>query len=388
MDKFTELSNESICIKSAIAYWTLPVEKLPNSFISGIKHPDGFLCCDIHSPTSIDSLASLKEANANIYLHLYQLVGKTEVPDSKGIPDNLMHSKVYVFESIKGEIKIWIGSHNATMRAMTAINFECAIVFSTDKQSDVYRSVINHLHQIQNRSTEFNLNLTSYYRALQGGIGADGFIEVEDDSNTQLKSGESISIFGSVPEDYQQLKKVGKKLYLAVSNTNTGKEHFYCVTITQTGTMEGKGSKSITFSERRFAKRFNSQIPMLEGGSKKALPLNIYDQAIFFVTLQIVEPLPTNTEAIEAPPEKIWKDVDLIEYHRKKCFDKIYSIDYIQTGKYKIQEPINLEIVAKKEVMLFESTDNAEWSRAFTKLSLADKRALEKHPLIRKRIFL
>ena len=54
----------------------------------------------------------------------------------------------------------------------------------------------------------------------------------------------------------------------------------------------------------------------------------------------------------------------------------------------RIQEPINLEIVAKKEVMLFESTDNAEWSRAFTKLSLADKRALEKHPLIRKRIFL
>jgi phosphatidylserine/phosphatidylglycerophosphate/cardiolipin synthase-like enzyme len=72
---------------------------------------------------------------ANVYLHLYQLVGKNDVPDAKGMPDSLMHSKVYVFDDGSNTVQLWVGSHNATSRAMLGINVECAVLTSLEKAS-------------------------------------------------------------------------------------------------------------------------------------------------------------------------------------------------------------------------------------------------------------
>ena len=224
--RFHQLCDESICIKAAVAYWTLPKSILPVSFIKSIGHPEGFLCTDIHSPTSINCLSELRSENSNIYLHLFQLIGRTEVNDSKGIPDNLMHSKVYIFENETELVKIWIGSHNATLRAMTGINFECSSLITTDKNNLIYKNTLKHLFDIKQSSLIFDLNLISYYKSLQGGLATDGFIEVEDTSGDELQPKEQISIFGSLQEDYQQLKKVGKRLYLAVSNTRKNQEMF------------------------------------------------------------------------------------------------------------------------------------------------------------------
>jgi hypothetical protein len=69
-------------------------------------------------------LLGLKSELANVYLHLYQLVSKNNVPDAKGMPDNLMHSKVNVFDDGSNTVQLWEGSHNATTRAMMGNNLE------------------------------------------------------------------------------------------------------------------------------------------------------------------------------------------------------------------------------------------------------------------------
>ena len=63
-----------------------------------LARPKGFLCTDIHHPTSIDELASFKNEGANIFLYLYAIYGKAEVKRAKGGSDHLLHSKIYMFD--------------------------------------------------------------------------------------------------------------------------------------------------------------------------------------------------------------------------------------------------------------------------------------------------
>jgi hypothetical protein len=54
LERLNQLSRGARSIQAAVAYWTLPSAMLDPAFVRAIAHPDGFLCCDIHSPTSID----------------------------------------------------------------------------------------------------------------------------------------------------------------------------------------------------------------------------------------------------------------------------------------------------------------------------------------------
>lgn len=58
----------------------------------------GYLWCDIHNPTSIDSLVSRKTAGVDVRLHLVSNTGKSDVEDSTGMPNHLLHSKVIIFD--------------------------------------------------------------------------------------------------------------------------------------------------------------------------------------------------------------------------------------------------------------------------------------------------
>lgn len=386
LERLNQLSQSARSIQAAVAYWTLPIESHDPAFLRAISHPDGFLCCDIHAPTSIDCLTELRANMANVYLHLYQLVGKNDVPDSKGMPDNLMHSKVYVFDDGSDKVQLWVGSHNATTRAMLGINFECAVLSTIEKSSLAYSQVMQHLQTIRKTSTLFNLAHVGHYRSLQGGWGADGFIEVIDHLQVPLVKGSEIGIFGSILDDHKQLKKVGKRLYLALNQPATGLETFYKVEITQSGILNNSRSNAgLRFGDRRSALRFASRIPTLD--AYQPVTSDIHRRSSFFVTLKIGDPLPSSTVVVEAPPEKVWGDVLESEY-----FQSIRSEIILPSEKapavgrraiYKLQKPI--ELVTEH---LQDNQEGLRKAKAFQTSSVEEKIALKDHSLIRKRIIL
>jgi PLD-like domain len=381
LTRLNQLSRNARSIQAAVAYWTLPMDSLDPAFVRAIAHPDGFLCCDIHGPSSIDCLSSLRSALGNVYLHLYQLVGKNDVPDAKGMPDNLMHSKVYVFDDGSNTVQLWVGSHNATSRAMLGINFECAVLTTVDKSSDAYRQVMQHLLTIRNSSTVFDLNHVGRYRTLQGGWGADGFIEAIDNTHTSVPKGTEIGIFGNIPDDHQQLKKVGKRLYLALTHSITGHETFYQAEITQSGKLNG----GIRFSDRRFALRFTSKTPTL--GSLSQVTTDVLRRATYFVTLKIGDPLPPSTVVVEAPPEEVWSDVPDNEYFQNVRGEKLAPSTKISSSikrpTYRLQKP--MEYV---EVLMVTNEQSLRKAKAFQQSSMEERMGLLDHPLIRKRIIL
>jgi hypothetical protein len=381
LERLNQLSRGARSIQAAVAYWTLPSAMLDPAFVRAIAHPDGFLCCDIHGPTSIDCLLDLKSELANVYLHLYQLIGKNDVPDAKGMPDNLMHSKVYVFDDGSNTVQVWVGSHNATTRAMMGINFECAVLTSIEKSSHSYQQVMQHLHAIRKASTLFNLDHVGRYRSLQGGWGADGFIEAIDNSNTAVPKGTEIGIFGNITKDHQQLRKVGKRLYLALTNPATEKENFYQAEITQSGVLNG----GLRFGDRRFALRFSPQIPTL--GTMSQVASDVIRQSSYFVTLKIGDPLPASTVVVEAPPQEVWSDISDAEYFEQVRGDlnpsQTQTTSQRRRPKYRVQEPMKYAAVQRTV-----DEESLRKAKAFQESTMLDKMMLLDHPLIRKRIIL
>ena len=96
--RLNELPVGSVNIKAAVCYWTMIPVEFSTEFLDALRHKDSCSVVDIHSPSSIDSLVKFNRSGANRYLYLLQIVGKTEGPDSKGIPDHLVHAKVLVFD--------------------------------------------------------------------------------------------------------------------------------------------------------------------------------------------------------------------------------------------------------------------------------------------------
>jgi hypothetical protein len=234
---------------------------------------------------------------------------------------------------------------------------------------------------IRKASTLFNLDHVGRYRSLQGGWGADGFIEAIDNSNTAVPKGTEIGIFGNITKDHQQLRKVGKRLYLALTNPATEKENFYQVEITQSGVLNG----GLRFGDRRFALRFSPQIPTL--GNMSQVASDVIRQSSYFVTLKIGDPLPASTVVVEAPPQEVWSDISDAEYFQQVRGDlnpsQTQTTSQRRRPQYRVQEPMKYDAVLR-----MVSEDSLRKAKAFQESTMLDKMMLLDHPLIRKRIIL
>jgi hypothetical protein len=249
------------------------------------------------------TLAKFREKGANIRLYLYELGGgKTEVEDAKGVPNHLLHSKVFLFDQADNTAFAWIGSHNGTFRALQGINLECSNVIHLDKKSQQYADIEQHLNGIERVCRPFYFDEISEYQALQGFNAAEPTIEVVVASHTPLDLRSEITIFGSVARDFQELKTVDKELFLAVTDSATDTETFYKAEISQTGKSPGQ----IRFSARRYAMRHGEKIPELQPSG--SIPESIYKNAAYFVTLSIKYQMPDNTVGFEAVnPRDCWE---------------------------------------------------------------------------------
>jgi hypothetical protein len=381
--RLNELSVNSIKINAAVCYWTIPPVELAPSFVSALRHEDSCLIVDIHSPTSIDSLAELNLAGANVCLYLFQIIGKTEVADSKGIPDHLMHAKVFVFDYGTSEIKIWVGSHNGTRRALLGLNFEFASVITCERNSDLHLKSLQFIEGIRKISVKFRQSEIDLYRTIQGGLQIDSFIELEEPKVLPLANRSVISIFGTRETDYSQLQKVGKSIYLSITDSSSGAEAIYKASIDQTGYLD-KGRNNVKFDSRRFAVKDSSIIPVLE--VKQPIPTNIYTKCKYFVTLKIDGPV-LGKDAMEAPDGSLWVDVETERYLNgagQPIFDEAPVVTGERTiGKFRVQG-VNLG----QAESVFESPPVSDMQRSLKVLGLSERRALIAHPLIRRRILI
>lgn len=368
-ERLGELAGQAEFVRAAVAYWTLPPRSIDPTFLEALSHPKGFLCTDIHYPTSIDELAEFRRQGANISLYLYSLSGKTEVESAKGVPNHLLHSKVFLFDCPNDRAFAWVGSHNGTYRALHDINTECSVLMALDRQSSQYAKIEAHLEAIRRKSTAFDLGDLEYYKMLQGRNEGVAVIEVMmDPSHSLLQRDSKITVFGSVPRDFDGLKSVDKDVFLSVLNSLTGEERFYRATIDQSGNL-GKGEKLI-FPARRYVMRDGRRLPDLHPHGD--IPAEIYQRARYFVTLTIHDVLPATTRGLEVEQrDRAWEDASaevLCDYSgsANESRKQLVSVD---NKKLKVKQARSKQIVLCDLAMKFD-----------------DRKKLEDHALIRRRI--
>lgn len=380
--RLNELAVGSIRINAAVCYWTMPPNDLGPEFLSALRHKDSCLVVDIHSPTSIDSLAKFNQAGANIYLYLFQIVGKTEVPDARGIPDHLMHAKVFVFDYGSNEIKIWVGSHNGTRRALLGLNFEFASVITCDRGSSIHLKAMHFIDHIKKISSFFQQSEIYLYKAIQGGEKPDSFVELLDVQASLLPNKMQISIFGKKEYDYKQLQKVGRAIYLSITNPVSGVEAIYKASVVQTGYLKKKSKDDLVLGRRRYAVKNTSVIPDLE--LLQDIPANVYTTCLYFATLEVEERI-VDQDAVEMPDVNFWTDVDTSSYLTgagQPILDEAPVVSgNREIGKFRIQG-VNLG----QADSIFESVPISEAQRSMKVLTLSARSALPDHPLIRKRL--
>ena len=101
-----------------------------------------------------------------MFLHLRKIEGDTE-NGVKGMPENLLHTKLLLFDMPDGKGELWIGSHNWTKRAILNLNIEASIVIELSQQSVLYNHAKTMLENIKSLSTRFDPNDLEYYIWLQ-----------------------------------------------------------------------------------------------------------------------------------------------------------------------------------------------------------------------------
>lgn len=385
-DAFRRLADLAVgasCIRAVMAYWTIPQDDLPAQFVSGLKNATGFLCVDIHNPTSIDALASLKKAGVDVNLHLVSTTGKSEIDDSTGMPNHLMHSKVIVFDYEGRNSVVWVGSHNGTFRALDGINFECTLAVETSQASDLYCEALKHLAEIRAACQPFRMDLIEHYRFLQSSKleNAVSVMEFENGNDQALSQGEEITVFNLSKDDMRSLKTIDTNVYVSVHGRN---EILYSARVVQTG--ETPTSASQSFGVRRYADRDKADLPILFGST--AVTKGMYKKSTYFAIVKIESSLDPTCHFLEIPTQSAWVSLPEKADIRYEQLDidslvlahqRMHNIKGLTFKVPAFEEMTGLESIVSDQ--LFEIREVA-----FKEMHLDQKRAIKRPALIRKKL--
>jgi hypothetical protein len=385
-DAYRRLSDLSIgasCIRAVMAYWTIPAGDLPAPFVQGLRDAKGFLCVDIHNPTSIDALTSLKKAGVDVCLHLVSTTGKSEIEDSTGMPNHLMHSKVVVFDYDGRDSVVWVGSHNGTFRALEGINFECTLAVETSQSSELYREVLAHLTEIRAACQPFRLDLIEHYRFLQRSKleNAVSVMEFENGNDQPLTLGEEITVFNMSKDDSRACKTVDAGVYVSVHGQE---EILYSARVVQTG--ETPAVRDQSFSERRYADRYKNHLPVLLGST--TVTKDMYRKGTYFAMVKIEEKLDAAFHLLEIPTQSAWVNLprnDTSRFARLEAEElKTLKISGLGVKGLKFKVPSFEEFQVDN---LSAACDPSEVRvMAFKEVDLNEKRKIKRPSLIRKKL--
>jgi len=379
----SDLSTGASCIRAVMAYWTIPAGDLPAAFVQGLKNAEGFLCVDIHNPTSIDALASLKQVGVDVCLHLVSTTGKSEIEDSTGMPNHLMHSKVVVFDYPGRDSAIWVGSHNGTFRALDGINFECTLAVETSQGSELYCEVLAHLAEIRAACQPFKLDLIEHYRFLQGSKleNAVSVMEFENGNDQPLTTGEEITVFNMSKEDMRSFKTIDTGVYVSIHGRD---EILYSARVVQTGETPTVVNQS--FGVRRYADRYKADLPVLLGAT--AVTKAMYKKDSYFAIVKIENRLDTTCHLLELPTKSAWVNLPKNINIRLENIDFSPSIqEHQRTHKIKgltFKVPAFEELVQPMDLVLFDMSEIE--TMAFKEMRLDEKRSIKRPALIRKKL--
>ncbi len=384
-ERLESLAAGASCIRAVMAYWTIPAPDLPHQLLYGMSAPSGFLCVDIHNPTSIDALHSLHNAGVPVNLHLVSTTGKSEIDDSTGMPNHLMHSKVIVFDYEGRDSVLWVGSHNGTFRALDGINFECTLAVHASKDSEVYQEVLDHVLVIQRACKPFDPKLIAHYRYLQGSKldNAVSVMEFENGNDQPLQVGDEISVFNMSRDDLRSFKTIDTEVIVSLHGS---REILYEAKVSQTG--ETPVLKSQSFSDRRYADRYRAELPVLLG--KTPVTPAMYKRGTYFSIVKILKQIDTSFHLLEIPTQSAWVDVPTVEVLQCSRVDDEISPKRVMRSikprglKFKVPAFEELEICSMD---LDASPDLRELREmAFKEMRLEEKRAVKRPALIRKKL--
>ena len=285
----------AICMKAAIAYWTTLPSNLTANVTKLLGCADSFLCVDIHLPTNICALSSMVKSGAAIHLHLAKLA-RMRTGYSFGMPPHLLHPKLLLFDLPNNQAEVWIGSHNWTPRAIHGPNIEASIVLSMEKNAPIYRQTDHFLTTVKNRfCAVMDANRADYYLRLQRAEEGERAwtVELEGDNVGNL-DGEIIRIFGTDQGDLDQLRTVGKSVFVQISDSQTTGEYIYSGLIKQLGELRAltPGVGSLRFPKGRWAHRRGRRYPSLQPAAEPPQPM--VDSSFYFVTIQIIKRSPVD----------------------------------------------------------------------------------------------
>lgn len=383
-DRLAVLAVDACCIRAVMAYWTIPALDLPLHFLQALKHSDSYLCVDIHNPTSINALESLNSEGVNVGLHLFSTTGKSEVDDSLGMPNHLMHSKVIIFDYDNADSIVWVGSHNGTFRALKGINLECALAIATSTSSKFYGEVVAHLNAIHESCQTFQHDLIEHYRFLQGNKlhNAISIMEFENGNNQPLSIGEEISIFNMSKEDSHSLKTINSDVYVSVHGSVEKLYHAKLVQIGETPT-----TSSQTFGVRRYSDREKQGLPVLLGST--AVTPNMFKKGTYYAIVKIEDCLDSDQHSIELPTQSAWVNLP----NQAKTYFSGLDANQLINKNARGSKGLKFKVPVFKEMTDFpESSDqqltgfHEDRTVAFHEINLSQKMTLTRPTLIRKKL--
>lgn len=293
-------------LRAVVAFWTTEPDFISSQLSKLLSHSDSYLCVDLHPPTDIDQLNALTNQNANVKLHIRKLDGRTENRNT-GMPPHLLHAKTLLFDLPNGKAELWVGSHNWTRRALLGFNIELSAIIQLERESALYQDVKDKLDEIARLCVQFDSNEITYYKWLQGLSEGESksFIELEGEKADTLANSE-IAIFGT---DYTDLKQINKlsEVYLAIFDSIAAKQMFYraeVVTVSKSRTDIQDLAARLSASKQRFAFRKGRSFLKLELPSTPSLAQ--FHDANYYLTLQILDQLPSQTEVREPLQSAKW----------------------------------------------------------------------------------
>lgn len=306
LKKLNELIEKSIEIKGLICYWTIPHKTLHDSFAHKIT-AKGFIAIDVHEPTNIDSLIPLVEIGSNIFLHLYKATGTSEHPGTQKIPPHLMHSKIFFFKANNHQAIIWIGSHNATNRALQGHNIESSVLIRTALDSDFCQSVEHFLEAVRAKCEKMDLSLIDYYKWLQGHSSDRKIIELLDPNNF-AEEGFKFVLFITKTTDAKGLKTIDHEILVSITKNN-GDEIFFSATIGQLGKI--KEYPDLKFSIQYYAHRKERRIPSIAIDTNSQID-EIQQHSEYFAVFTLTQKQPghKNSQRFVDTTKDRWKQVE------------------------------------------------------------------------------
>jgi hypothetical protein len=188
-------------------------------------------------------------------------------------------------------------------------------------------------------------------------------------------------VFNMSQDDWRTCKTIHTEVIVSLHGS---REILYSAEVVQTG--ETPTPKNQSFSDRRYADRYDAKLPVLL--DRSPVTPAMHKRGTYFSIVKINKQLDTSFHLLEIPTRSAWVDVPTVDILQCSRVDKELSPKRVRRSvqpkglKFKVPAFEELEICK-----LVVSSDIEELrERAFKEMRLEEKRAVKHPALIKKKL--